>query len=69
MKIATRNENIRRTVRAWDKLGLDIYLTGRQFHAPSGRLITRNDIVRFEGKGLTFGEFAKRFPYAANPST
>jgi hypothetical protein len=63
------NENIRigRTIRDWRAIGIDCKIVRKQKRLSSGA--TRNaSAVELNGEIMTVRAFAKRFPYAANPS-
>jgi len=72
MRTRTRNNNIRRTVRAWREMGLAFDLHWSQIRLSNGDLRCMQRVVIGElckGEYITFGEFARRYPYAACPST
>ena len=72
MKTAKRNEQIRKTVKAWREMGLAFTLHYTQLRTSGGGLrCVQRVVIGALGKGeyITFGEFARRYPYGANPST
>ena len=70
MKTETRNSNIRNTVKAWSAMGIaaSMVLVQNGYGKP-GRSASRVHRVKLNGENMTLGQFAKRFPYAVNPST
>ena len=69
---AQRNKQIRKTVSSWRKMGLPFDLHWVQLRLSNGRLRCSQRVVigkLCEGEYITFGEFARRYPYGANPST
>ena len=63
MSTTQRDLNIIRTIREWKALGIsDIFITNTQVN---GRNRCR---IQVGSRAITFAAFAKRFPYAVNPS-
>jgi hypothetical protein len=61
------NLRISRTLRAWRAIGIDCKIVNRQVRLSNGKLRTESGVC-LRGVYMTKRAFAKRFPYAANPS-
>jgi len=68
MTTKRRNKNIRKTVSAWRKMGLPFSLHWKQIRMSNGALRCIQQVVE-DGEYMDFGVFAKRYHYAAYPST
>ena len=72
MSTKQRNAQIRKTISAWRSMGLPFDLHWTQIRTSGGglRCVQRVVIGKLcAGEYVTFGEFAKRYHYAAYPST
>ena len=58
-----RDARIGNTVRAWNAMGIDTRFTYKQTSK-----LQRVRRIELDGELMTLSAFAKRFPYAANPS-